>query len=46
MLDDFEDANRLDLGRTPGMARTSDAVLVPVGISTILPNFDGVRGVT
>jgi hypothetical protein len=35
IVEALEAVQRLDLGRAPGIARTRDAVLVPVGCSTI-----------
>ena len=42
---DLAARNRADRGRAPGMDRTREVVLVPVGISTILLSLEGVLGV-
>lgn len=45
VADDLAARNLLDRGRDPGVARTSEVLLPPVGISTIWLSLDGVRGV-
>ena len=45
VVDDLGAGNRDDLGRVPGIERTREVVLEPVGISGIRPRREGVRGV-
>jgi hypothetical protein len=46
VADDLGAGNRDNLGLAPGMERTREVALEPVGISGIRPRREGVRGAT
>lgn len=45
VAEDLGAGNLEDLGRAPGIERTREVALEPVGISGIRPRHEGVRGV-